>query len=134
MNRLQDLAAQIRLAKQTSELVRESIEEKRVNDYCATVVAAFEKAFDDELPLLKEAGITYHAEMNDRRYEFKGVYIRFEKQEVKPLKMDFVLSCTSGGAGWRYEHVEYGGYMQSCYGHWPKEDFVSWIANHFFPE
>ncbi len=88
------------------------------------ILQEFEIGFAKELPLLKDAGISYSAHYNSQ-YDHEGTYIKFcfVGQE---LKMDF-----SARNSYRYEYTgrrgEAGNYGRMVFGDWNKEDFILFI-------
>ncbi len=125
MTTIEEMANEIRNKRNEIKQQEEDFINKQAEKYLSTLLEEFEIAFKDYLPLLEEAGITYKAELQDRRYKFKGSYIEFKKDD-KILRMDF-----NDKNSYRYEYVDYdnSGIRRgnSVYGNWNQEDFIIFI-------
>ena len=115
---IQKRAAEIRIKKKKLEDVKINMEIKNKQIRLAKIVTEFEAGFESELPLLKEAGITYSPHYTD---DDLNSFIRFEKDN-RILDMDF-----NNRNSYRYEHPENREHFTKTYGEWSKDDFILWI-------
>ncbi len=101
----------------------EDLEREKLTD---NLLVEFETGFAEQLPLLKESGISWSAHINSR-YTQDGFYIKFKSGDIE-LKMDF-----NSAKSYRYEYTGKKGkynYGSMCYGNWDKEDFLLFIDEH----
>ncbi|MFA6947115.1 MAG: hypothetical protein WC220_14575 [Pedobacter sp.] len=97
---------------------KEKQEEKDIK--LLIILESFELEFKKELPLLKDAGITWDAHFKTN-YEHDGAFIGFIYKSYT-LRMDY-----SQGSGYRYECPNSNERGSMRFGYWPKNDFIVWI-------
>ncbi|MDH6308082.1 hypothetical protein M2451_002601 [Dysgonomonas sp. PFB1-18] len=125
---LEEMADNIRNAQIAEQEQLSNADKLRVQSEANYILEEFETAFAPELEILKESGVTWSAQHQDKRYSSQGFYIQFER-EGKILKMDF-----SNRHSYRYEHVPYSSNRTGSmtYGSWSKEQFILFIHDGLF--
>ena len=86
----------------------------------ASILESFKHTFEDELPLIKEAGITFSAHHKGSYYN-QGYYIKFRRGD-KFLYMDY-----NGYNCYRYEYTDINAMGEDVYGAWPKDKFILFL-------
>ncbi len=126
MTKIAELAAKIRLENKQVIEAQDAKYKKEREAEILNLLTEFEEGFKNEIPMLKEAGITYSAHFNTV-YAHQGAYILF-KHGLKELRMDF-----NNRISFRYEYTPWirglsERVMGRCvYGDWPKDEFILFI-------
>lgn len=119
--------AEASLSRNAQSKQDEEIEmNRRADEQEKWLLDQFEKGFQDQLPILKEAGISYSAHLIHRRYSYQGGFIKFSKGGTT-LEMQIHDSVS-----YRYENPERDRMGSMQFGKWPKETFIEWLYQHFF--
>ncbi len=127
MSELIKRALELKKDKESVEQHNDIQRQKEYDDVINRITSEFEARFEDILPMLKEAGITYKGGTQHHNYPSNATYIEFFLGE-KSLKMDFVHRKS-----YRYEFVyksspsDYRQNGTMTYGEWDKDRFILWI-------
>ena len=134
---IRERARELYNARAIEELAAQRMRDEAVREVTEAIKAAFEKEFEEYLPMLIADDISWTAKVNDPRYpKPHGGYIEFsriQKSVLVGVEDGFikVMMDMSKDGTYRYEHhfSKTGeSYPRMTYGRWDKNEFVSWIA------